>query len=383
MPEATGFFRLTGAEAILVRVPFRRPIANSTGEHTHRRSWILRLFDDQGHEGLGEAAVSPFADEVTTEALARLMREIVPALPAGSLPAWADLAAEGEPGRAAMAAVEGAMADLTARRGAVRAGETGPAGTGGAAAATIPVSATVNFGGPDAGAEAATQAVELGFGTLKLRAGFERSTDHLVARIRAIRSAVGPEPEIRIDAGGAWDLETATERLDALRPFRIEYVEQPLPAWDLTGHATLRERTRIPVALDESIASEGDARAALAEGSADVLIVKPARVGGSSACRRIIAMASAAGVSVVLGSHTETGVGIAAALRLAGSLTGTIRPSAHEPAHGLATAGILIHDLLETPLPISHGRMTVPGTLVLDETALSRYALERFEARGG
>jgi L-alanine-DL-glutamate epimerase-like enolase superfamily enzyme len=378
---------LARVEAIHVRVPFRRPILDATGEYTHRRSWLLRIVDEDGAEGLGEAALNPIAEDVTTGAPALLMREIVPSLAAGRPPTWAELAREGEPGRAAMAAVEGSLAALAAARAA---GGEGGREIGAAAAASIPVSAAIRFGGPDAGAEAAAQAVELGFGTLKLRAGFERVTDQLVARIRAVRAAVGPEPQLRIDAGGAWDLETATERLAALEPFRVEYVEQPLAAWDLIGHAALRERVGVPVALDESIDSEGSARAALVEGAADVIIVKPARVGGMAATRRIVDAASGAGAAntamaaVVLGTYFETGVGIAAALRVAAAMRtdarGAARATTPEPAHGLATAGLLVHDLLGVPLQIEKGRMAIPGVVSLDETLVDRYALERFEA---
>jgi O-succinylbenzoate synthase len=167
-------------------------------------------------------------------------------------------------------------------------------------------------------------------------------------------------------------------------------VEQPLTAWDLTGHAALRERVRVPIALDESIDSEGAARAALAEGAADVVVVKPARVGGKAAIMRIVEAASAAGALVVLGTYFETGVGIAAVLRIAAAMRDgrvlegplALEPAASpEPAHGLATAGLLVHDLLAVPLPIAKGRMAVPAIVRLDEPEVDRYTLERFEAR--
>jgi L-Ala-D/L-Glu epimerase len=388
--------RLARVEAIHVRVQFRRPLLDATGEFTHRRSWLLRLVDEDGVEGVGEAALSPFASDVATGSLASFMREFVPALAAGKMPNWAELAAEGEPGRAAMAGLDGALAALRAARAA--AGTTRADGSGPAA---IPVSAMIAFGGPVAGADAAAQAVELGFRTLKLRAGFERTTDQLVDRLRAIRAAVGPEPRLRVDAGGSWDLETATERIEGIAPFRVEYVEQPLVAWDVTGHASLRERVRTPIALDESIDSEGSARAALADRAADVIVVKPARVGGLAATMRIVDSAAAAGATVVLGTYYETGVGIAAVLRIAAAMRmardsgqGARRAGARtvasgraveeagfEPAHGLATAGILVHDLLAMPLPIEDGAMAVPDVVALDEDEVDRYATERFEAR--
>jgi L-alanine-DL-glutamate epimerase-like enolase superfamily enzyme len=380
--------RLARVEAIHVRVPFRRPLLDATGEFTHRRSWLLRVIGEDGAEGLGEAALNPFAEEVTTASLATLIREIVPALAAERMPVWSELAAEGEPGRAAMAGVDGAIAALRAARAdrAARAvGRSGAAtGRPSGTAALVPVVAIIGFTGPGAGADAAAQAVELGFGTLKLRAGFERTTDQLVDRIRAIRGAVGPEPRIRIDAGGAWDLDTAAERMVALEPFRIEFVEQPLPAWDTTRHAALRERTVIPIALDESIDSEASALAALADGAAQVIVVKPARVGGLAATLRIAEAARAARASVVLGTYYETGVGMAAVLRIAAELRAVALRAAPstkpELAHAVATAGVLRHDLLAMPIPIEKGRMTVPGVIELDEVEVDRYALERFEA---
>jgi L-alanine-DL-glutamate epimerase-like enolase superfamily enzyme len=359
-------------------VPFRRPLLDASGEFTHRRSWLLRVVDEAGNEGLGEAALNPIATEVTTSALARLIRETVPALAAGRLPAWPDLAAEGEPGRAAMAAIDGALVALAAAGGATATRPASPA-----TPVSIPVSASIAFGGADAGADAGAQAIELGFATLKLKAGFERTTDQLVDRLRALRAAVGPEPSVRVDAGGAWDLETAAERIAAIETFRIEYVEQPMAAWDLTGHAALRARVRVPIALDESIDSEGSARAALAEGAADVIVVKPARVGGLAATLRIAQAASAAQATVVLGTYFETGVGIAAVLRIATVLRSTPAVEhwgAPEPAHGLATAGLLVHDLLTLPLALDKGRMAVPGVVALAASEVERYTLERIES---
>jgi L-alanine-DL-glutamate epimerase-like enolase superfamily enzyme len=384
---------LTRVEAIHVRVPYRRPLLDATGEYTHRRSWLLRLVDEEGREGLGEAALDPFAGEEALGALARLVREWIPEAAGGRFPNAEELAAEGPAaGRALMAGFEGALGGLRVRSGSAT--PAGPAPYQGSAPSpglagrrssprgspsswpSIPVCAVIAFGGPDAGAEAAAQAVELGFETLEIRAGYERTTDQLVDRVRALRGAVGPEPRLRVAVGGAWPLEVAVERLTAIESFRIEFVEQPLAAWDLTGHAVLRDRVRVPVALDEAIDSEGAARAAMAERAADFLVVKPGRIGGEVAVLRVAGAAGAAGVGVVLGSNFETGVGIASNLRIAASLRDSSR---EEVAHGLATAGVLAHDLLASPLPIADGRMAVPGSIALDEAEVDRYAVERFE----
>ena len=134
--------------------------------------------------------------------------------------------------------------------------------------------------GPEAAAEAAQQSVESGFATLKVKAGAERETEVLVDRVRAIRAAVGPDVRLRLDVNGAWDLATATDRLEAVARFDIEFVEQPLAAHDLDGMAELRRRVRVPIAADEAAASVRDVRGLLEAEAADVLVVKPARVGG-------------------------------------------------------------------------------------------------------
>ena len=224
-----------------------------------------------------------------------------------------------------------------------------------------------------------------GFETLKVKAGAERETEVLVERIRAIRAAVGPEVRLRIDVNGAWDLATAEERLEAIARFDIEFVEQPLAAHDLDGLAELRRRVTVPIAADEAAESVAAVRALLAIDAVDVLVIKPARVGGPSAVAGIAALAAARGVPVVLSTQFETGVGIAAALALAASLPEAEGQGwAIAPDHGLATAGLLEHDLLTESLVVAEGRMRVPATpgsgglgITLDERALERFRVER------
>lgn len=362
--------RLEHVEACRVEVPFRRPFVTANGEYARRSSWILRLRDADGREAFGEASLDPAASPAAEEMLARAVRDAVTGATMGRLPSAAELAGLGEPGRALRAAIDGALWWLRATR-AMAGGSAGRV-------AAVPVNATVDFGGPKAAAEAASQAVSVGYSTLKVKAGAERETEVLVERIRAVRTAVGPSVRLRIDVNGAWDLRTAAERLDAIARFGIEYVEQPLPAWDLAGHAELRATCGVPVALDESIGSENAAAEALTAGAADVLVVKPTRVGGPEVVAAIGARAARAGVPVVVSTFFETGIGIHAALRIATDLPVV----GAGPAHGLATAGILAHDLLAAAIPVVDGRMSVPTGLAIDEDALRRYTRETAVAGG-
>ncbi len=255
----------------------------------------------------------------------------------------ADLELHGTPGRALNAALDAARLDLAS---------PGPPPILRADGEGVGVNATLPSLGPAAVAEAARQSVESGFSTLKLKAGAERETEVLVERVREIRLAVGPDVRLRLDVNGAWDLATAEDRLEAVARFDIEFVEQPLPAHDLEGLATLRRRVTVPIAADEAASSVAAVRDLLAAEAVDVLVVKPARVGGPAAAAEIAERAAARGVPVVVSTLFETGVGIAAALAVAAGLpvvAGTRWED--ELDHGLATAGLLEHDLLDGIAP--------------------------------
>jgi L-alanine-DL-glutamate epimerase-like enolase superfamily enzyme len=134
--------------------------------------------------------------------------------------------------------------------------------------------------------------------------------------------------------------------------------------------ATLRAESPVAIAADEAVTSVEVARALLEARAADVLVVKPARVGGPDAAVAIASLAGATGIPVVISTFFETGAGIAVALAVAATLPAGL-------AHGLATADLLESDLLVQSIAIAQGRMILPAGIELDETALDRYAVER------
>jgi o-succinylbenzoate synthase len=371
---------VTTARALVadrVRIPFRRPFATASGMWVERDAWIIRLFDRDGRVGLGEAVLASEPGEVADTILTALIREAAESSTTTGLPTMTELEGHGAPGRALNAALESAAADLDRPV----APDLAPDGDGDG----VGVNATLPSLGPAALAEAAQQSIESGFETLKVKAGAERETEVLVERIRAIRTAVGPGVRLRIDVNGAWDLATAEERLEAIARFDIEFAEQPLAAHDLDGLAELRHRVTVPIAADEAAESLAAVRTLLAIEAVDALVIKPARVGGPSVVAEIATLAAARGVPVVLSTLFETGVGIAAALALAASLPEVGGPRwAIAPDHGLATAGLLEHDLLTESLVVAEGRMRVPATpgsgglgITLDERALERFRVDR------
>ena len=114
------------------------------------------------------------------------------------------------------------------------------------------------------------------------------------------------------------------------------------------------------------------------------LVVKPARVGGPSATAEIAAAAADRGVPVIVSTLFETGIGIATALAIAADLPEGAGSGADGPIdHGLATAGLLEHDLLIASPVVEDGRMVVPAGMgagglgvVLDTRAVERFRIE-------
>lgn len=172
-----------------------------------------------------------------------------------------------------------------------------------------------------------------------------------VARVRAVRAALGPEGRIRIDANGAWNLDEAEHAAHELAPFDLEYLEQPCAHVDEL--AELRSRLRdwqLPIAADESVRKAADPLAVARAGAADLLVVKAAPLGGVRAALRI---AEAAGLPVVVSSALDSSVGLAMGARLAAAL-----PELPFDC-GLGTAALLAADVTAHPLEPVDGSIPV------------------------
>jgi o-succinylbenzoate synthase len=360
-----------GARVAFVLVPFRAPFETAAGTWTARESWLLRLEREDGRSGWGEAVLEDAGDAPVLEAL---FDELVAT---GLPPADALVSRAGAAGRAFRAALGGAMLDLGEivgpRASASPPGSADPS-TG------VGVNATIGAVNTEAAVEAARAAVTHGFRTLKLKAGPADTTASLVERLFAARSAVGDDVALRLDVNGTWTPGEAAERLRAMAGVGLQYVEQPLDPAALRETAVLRASTGTPIAADEAVESLEAARAILDAGGADVLVVKPARVGGPDVVASIAALAAERGVPVVLSSLFETGVGLATALACAAALPDVPAWLAAERDHGLATADMLRDDLLVRPLAVAAGRMRVPGGpgagglgVIVDERAVARY----------
>ena len=229
---------------------------------------------------------------------------------------------------------------------------------------SIPVNVTIPAVGPE---RAHAMAKESGCRTAKVKVAERGQSDaDDLARVEAVRDAIGPDGRVRIDVNGGWDVDHAARMIRSLDRWELEYVEQPCAT--LEELARVRRRVDVPVAADESIRRAEDPLKVRAAGAADVAVLKVQPLGGVAAALRV---AEACGLPVVVSSAVETSVGLAAGTALAAALPEL------PYACGLGTLSLLEGDVAEDPLRPVAGEIAVRRPVVDEE------ALRRWEVPGG
>jgi L-alanine-DL-glutamate epimerase-like enolase superfamily enzyme len=351
-----------------VEIPLRATIRSRAMDWDRTRVGLVALATETGLNGRGEYP-APFPGDLGDDAspgIIAALEALDLADPVGVARALRTVDALPFVGRAARSAVESALVDLVAQAEGRSIAES----LAGSSRDDVAVNALLGIAGPDELAAEATRLVRAGFRCLKLKAGAE-PREAIVERVAAVREAVGHSVSLRVDFNGSLDRGSAADILAAVSPFELEYAEQPLPpSAGAEALARLRWTGAVPIAADEAVRDVGAARVLLDTGAVDVLVVKPARVGGLRQAAAIIDLATAAAVPVTISTMFETGIGVAGALHLAATIpAGT--------AHGLSTSSLLESDVLRAPLEIRDGRMRVPGGPGLgvepDPTLVARY----------
>jgi O-succinylbenzoate synthase len=236
--------------------------------------------------------------------------------------------------------------------------------------AAVPVNVTVPAVGPEQ-AHAIVSASGCRTAKVKVAEPGQTAADDL-ARVEAVRDALGPEGAIRVDANGAWDVDTAAQRLRELGRVGLEYAEQPCPTLD--DLALLRRRSDVPIAVDEGVRRSDDPLHVDLRAAADVVVLKVQPLGGVRAALRV---AEAHGLPCVVSSALESSVGIAAGVALAAALP-------ELPfACGLATVALFTGDVSSTPLLPVDGMLPVRRVEPdrLDEVAADADTAARWAAR--
>lgn len=280
-----------------LETPFR--IAHGTSLARHN---VLVRISDGEHEGLGEAA--PVRQHHETQAgvldyLASLpplsgnpfhLEELLAGLPSGS--------------QSARAAIDIALHDLLGKKLGIplhRLFGLNPE-------SSPPTSMTISIGTVEEVQGWARDAAKR-FSILKLKLGQEHSLE-IARAVRAVTDA-----RLVADANCAWTVEQALSLIPALADLGLEWIEQPLPEEDLDGLRQIRAASPLPIFADEPVRTARDIPRLA--GCVDGVNIKVMKAGGLREALRMIAVARAHGLQVMLGCMLETSVGITAAAHLA------------------------------------------------------------------
>jgi len=278
------------------------PFVIARGGYAHHRNVLVRITDDDGLEGFGEAAPNKYYGESVDTVIAALAQfrsvlEAADPLSLESTEASLDRLLRGN--ASAKAAVSSALHDLVGKRLGLPVHRMW-----GLDAARAPQSSfTIGIAQNTELERRVAEARE--YPILKIKLGTDRDEEI----VRIVRSA-GPEKRLRVDANAGWTPKQAVRMSDFLAEQGVEMIEQPVPAADIEGLRFVRKRSKLPVFADESCLVASDI--AKLAGAVDGINIKLAKCGSLREALRMVHAARAQDMQVMAGCMIESSLGISA-----------------------------------------------------------------------
>ena len=302
---------ITRLEAIPVRVPMRGRVAIASGEVASGSHVVIRIHTDTGLVGIGEASPIASTDADTQGSIVAAVRERIgprlQGLDPRALPqVLARLEAALPGNHCAKAGVDIALHDLVGKALGVPVYQL----LGGRAHSEIANrEIDVWIDEPQRMAEAARAAYADGVRTFEIKIGTDPVLD--VERVRAVREATGAAALLRVDCNEGYAAGTALPALRRMEALGLQYIEQPLPRWDVEGMAALAAALDTPVCADQGAYTAHEVFRLLSRSAADLVCIKIGRSGLAGAIQ-IQSVCEAAGVRCTMGSMLPLGIGAAA-----------------------------------------------------------------------
>ena len=360
--------KITKIEGRHVRIPLVYPAKWSGGIRRAAPAYVLQIHTDENITGLGECVgptiptiativneeFSQFLigqDPLRTELLVRRMEEFARN--------WLQL------GYYAIAGIEMALLDIKGKWLNTPVYNI----LGGLCKKEIGYAGYLFIDEPEINAKRALEYKDQGYKEIKLKVG--RSLNQDADTLAAVRDAVGSEIKIRIDANMNWSVPTAIKWIKTLRKYGIQYVEQPVPDYDLDGMAAVRRAVDVPIASDESCSSVERVLEMVKRDSCDVFVVYVSEAGGLTRARTIASIADACGKWCVMGTWAETGVATTAGAHVIASTTNF---AFCNDSHYMLQSD----DIITKPLKIVNGAVTLSETPGLG-VELDTQKLKEFE----
>ena len=235
------------------------------------------------------------------------------------------------------------------------------------------LSHSLSMGDPEEIGDYAANLVKQGYKTIKAKIGMDAESDE--ATVAAVRSKVGDDITIRVDANMGWkNPKEAVRNIKALEPYNLELVEQPLHYSDLEGLHHIREHVDTPIMADESVWTPSDAMACIKAGAVDIFNVYVSEAGGIFPGSKIFAIGEAARIPCIIGSMPELGIGTSAQAHLAFAMQNL--------GYGSDVNGFVYHsdDIINEKFSIEDGHLLPPPGPGLGVT-LNRDKIEQYRIK--
>jgi L-alanine-DL-glutamate epimerase-like enolase superfamily enzyme len=344
--------KITDVEIFLFDIPLTSPFRIAIGEMTAANDLLVRVRTDQGVTGLGEACPFPpitGETQATNAAAAKAIRDMI----VGKDPLAIDdllrlIGPLVHSNPSAVAAFDMAFFDILGQVAGLPLFRLL-----GGTKSVFETDITTSIDTLEKMTAEAKGYADKGYKTLKVKVGLDPDEDF--ARIAAIRSAVGPQVALRIDANQGWTVPNAIYGLRKMAPLKIQFCEQPVLASDVAGLKQVRAESPIAIMADEALFGPADAVKLVRAEACDTFNIKLMKAGGILNAVRIAHVADAANMRCMVGCMLETNLGLTAA------------------AHVVASQANIVYADLDgnsehVTNPIVGGMTVKAGTLTLPET---------------
>jgi len=368
--------KIEKVEVFGVAVPLIGEYKNAYLTKSVQKSVIVRITTSGGVTGLGNIDPTPgYSKEQTPDHLEVLRGKFAPLLLGMDPTNVHAVLAKIEPAVKGFldskAAIEMACVDIAARVAGM------PVHTylGGAVKEKLLFNAWIGILPPDEAANETFGWKRKGFRSAKVKVGGDIEADR--DRVKAVREAVGPDFQIRIDANAGYDAAASIKLAQMVAPFKLQLFEQPVPDHDIAGMAKVRRAANavgVPIMADESVLDHASLIRIIQAQAADIVKVKVMKQGGFLNTRRMIATAEAAGIRCVVGHGFGLGVNTMAEIMLAATSANVL--------DGLECVGPLktADDIVTRKLDLSSGSIALPAGpglgVTLDDAKLAKYRLD-------
>jgi L-alanine-DL-glutamate epimerase-like enolase superfamily enzyme len=361
--------RIVSVDVTVVAVPYRAgvgAIVTAGLVLTEARHVLVEVRTDEGWVGLGEAVPRPSIYGETVESIVAALQQLLvpPLLGASPLEVeriwarWARVVGN----TTAKSALDMACHDIAGQLAGLPLHRL----LGGFSDGRVPLTMPIAIA--DDVVEQANVAIASGYKALKLKVGKDLRRD--VATVEAVRCAVGPDPMLYVDANQGYRTSDALEAARQFGALGVDLLEEPVSAGNVDARVKLARAGHVPLLLDETLQAPSDLLREIGLGTPSAISVRSPR-SGITGSRKVVALAEAAEVDCLVGSHRELGVATIASAHLAAGFAAMTLPAE------LGVATLLSHTLLSEPLRIDDGWLTLPSGPGLG-VALDREAVARF-----